>query len=194
MADGPFRSVRVRVDGEMAAADREVIGLALYKGLLTPSLGDRVNFVNCRVIFKERGVTVTDAHSDDAGEFQTVIQATLEAGTETHVVGGTVRRDGSFRLTEVDGYALDATPAGHLIVLKNPDLPGVVGRIGTILGDHQVNIAYLTWGRVEKQVGTALTVINIDSPLPEEGLATLCSDSAVSWARQIELPGATHPD
>ncbi|HWN81029.1 MAG TPA: NAD(P)-dependent oxidoreductase, partial [Candidatus Udaeobacter sp.] len=140
LVQGPPRALQVRFAGEVAELDTAMIGLGLFKGLLTPSLGDRVNYVNCRAILKERRVTVDMTRADDAGEFASMIEAKVESEGDTHTVGATFRRDGSFRLTQVDGYQLDASLAGTLIVLKNLDVPGVIGRIGTILGDHRVNI------------------------------------------------------
>jgi len=193
LAAGPPGAVRVRFAGEVASFATEVIALGLYKGLLTPSLGDRVNFVNCRAILKERRVSVEHTCSDGAGEFTSLIEVTVESAGTSHMVGGTFRRDGSYRLVAVDGYAIDATPAGALIVLKNQDVPGVVGRIGTILGRHDVNIATMTWGRRGERGEDALTVINIDSPLPAAAAAELARDPTVYWVRAVELPPAIRP-
>jgi D-3-phosphoglycerate dehydrogenase len=193
LAVGPPRAVRARFAGEVAALATEVIALGLYKGLLTPSLGDRVNFVNCRVVLKERRVSVEHICADDAGEFTSSIEVALDSEGGTHTVGGTFRRDGSYRLTAVDGYAIDATPAGAMIVLENQDVPGVVGRIGTILGRHEVNIATMTWGRRGRRGQDALTVINIDSPLPAAAAAELAHEPTVNWVRAVELPPAIRP-
>jgi D-3-phosphoglycerate dehydrogenase len=185
--------VRARFAGEVAELATEVIALGLYKGLLTPSLGDRVNFVNCRAVLKERRVTVEHTKSDDAGEFTGLIEVTVESAAGAHTISGTLRRDGSYRLTGVDGYAIDATPAGAMIVLENQDMPGVVGRLGTILGRHEINISTMTWGRRGARGKEALTVINIDSPLPAVAAAELARDSTVNWVRAVELPPEIRP-
>ncbi len=193
IAAGPPRAVHVRFAGDVAERATEVIALGLYKGLLSPSLGDRVNYVNCRAVLKERHVTVEHTCADDAGEYASLIEVTVESEVETHSVAGTFRRDGSYRLTAVDGYAIDATPAGSMIVLKNQDVPGVVGRIGTILGRHEVNIAFMTWGRRGERGRDALTVINIDSPLPAVAAAELAREPTVTWVRAVELAGSGRP-
>jgi D-3-phosphoglycerate dehydrogenase len=193
LAQGPPRAVHVRFAGEVAELGTEVLALGLYKGLLTPSLGDRVNLVNCRAILKERHVAVNHTRSDDAGEFSNLIQVTVESENSTHTVGGIFRRDSTFRLTEVDGYAIDASLHGGLIVLKNLDVPGVVGRIGTILGNRRVNIAFMTWGRRGERGQDALTVINIDSLLGPAGVAELAADPTVLWVREVVLPPSTQP-
>jgi D-3-phosphoglycerate dehydrogenase len=193
IAEGPLRAVHVRFAGEVAELETEVIALGLYKGLLSQSLGDRVNYVNCRGILKERHVAVHHTCSDDAGEFTSVIQVTVESEGSAHTVAGTFRRDGSYRLTELDGYAIDAIPQGAMIVLKNLDVPGVVGRIGTILGQHQVNIAYMTWGRRGERGEDALTVINVDSPVPPPGVEELAREVTVVWVRAAELPISSRP-
>jgi D-3-phosphoglycerate dehydrogenase len=187
LAQGPPKAVHVRFAGDVAELETEVIALGLYKGLLTPSLGDRVNLVNCRAILKERRVAVNHTRSDDAGAFSSVIQVTVESDTGTHTVGGTILRDLTFRLTEVDGYPIDASLGGGMIVLKNLDVPGVVGRIGTILGNRRVNIAFMTWGRRGERGQDALTVINIDSPLGAEGVQELAADPTVVWVREVML-------
>ena len=188
LAHGPPRAVHVRFAGDVAELETEVIALGLYKGLLTPSLGDRVNVVNCRAILKERHVVVNHTRSDDAGEFSSVIQVTVESEGGTHTVGGTFLRDLTFHLTEVDGYSIDASLAGGMIVLKNLDVPGVVGRIGTILGNRRVNIAFMTWGRRGERGQDALTVINIDSALGPAGINELATDPTVLWVREVMLP------
>lgn len=193
LTEGPPRAVHVRFAGEVANLETEVIALGLYKGLLSLSLGDRVNYVNCRAILKERHVAVHHTCSDDAGDFASLIEVTVESDPASHTVAGTFRRDGSYRLTEVDGYAIDAVPQGAMIVLKNLDVPGVVGRIGTILGQHQVNIAYMTWGRRGERGEDALTVINADSPLPQEGVDELAREVTVVWVRAIQLPSSARP-
>ncbi len=193
LAAGPPVAIHARFAGEVAGLATEVIALGLYKGLLTPSLGDRVNFVNCRAILKERRVTVEHTRSDEAGEFTSAIEVTAESAGARHTVGGTIRRDGSYRLVTVDGYAIDATPAGAMIVLKNQDVAGVVGRIGTILGRHQVNIATMTWGRRGGRGEDALTVINIDTPLPAAAADELAREPTVKWVRAVDLPPAMRP-
>ncbi len=147
LAEGPMRSVRVRFAGDVADLDTEVLALGIYKGLLSPTFGDRANYVNCRAILKERHVQVEHTRADDAGEFTSLVAIEVESEGTHHTVCGTLRRDLSYRLTAVDDYSIDASPAGAMILLKNKDVPGVVGRIGTILGEHQINIGFLTWGR-----------------------------------------------
>jgi D-3-phosphoglycerate dehydrogenase len=194
LVQGPPRGLQVRFAGEVAELDTAMIALGLFKGLLAPSLGDRVNYVNCRTILKERRVAVDLTSADDAGEFASVIEARVESEGDTHTVGATFRRDGSFRLTQVDGYRLDASLAGSLIVLKNLDVPGVIGRIGSILGDHRVNISHMTWGRRGERGEDALTVIGIDAPVPAPGLAALAAEPTVVWVRAVTLPGAARAD
>jgi D-3-phosphoglycerate dehydrogenase len=194
LASGPPRSLHVRFAGRVAELDTAMIALGLYKGLLTPTLGDRVNYVNCRAILKERRVAVDHTRADDAGELANVIESTLESEREAHTVGGTFRRDGTFRLTQVDGYLLDASLSGSLIVLRNRDEPGVIGRLGTILGNHQVNISHLTWGRRGERGQDALTVIGIDSALPAAGLEQLAAEPNVVWVRAVTLPPAPRSD
>jgi D-3-phosphoglycerate dehydrogenase len=194
LAQGPPKSIQVRFAGEVAELDTAMIALGLFKGLLTPSLGDRANYVNCRAILKERRVGVDLTRTDDAGEFASAIESRVENERDQHAVGATIRRDGSYRLTQVDGYRIDAELAGSLIVLKNQDVPGVIGRIGTILGDHRVNISHLTWGRRGVRGEDALTVIGVDTPLPAAGLAALAAEKTVVWVRSVTLPAAPGAD
>jgi D-3-phosphoglycerate dehydrogenase len=86
-----------------------------------------------------------------------------------------------------EGLAVDAPPRGEILVLRNPDVPGVVGAIGTMLGEAGLNIAHIAWGRDEEK-DEACTVINLDAPISDETLSLIRENPKVLWASVVKLP------
>jgi D-3-phosphoglycerate dehydrogenase len=95
------------------------------------------------------------------------------------------------RLVEIDGFQLEAIPSGHMVVILGEDVPGVIGAIGTALGERGINIASLANGRREIG-GQALTVVNVDTPLGEPALGDLAKLANVIWARLVRMPKAAN--
>jgi D-3-phosphoglycerate dehydrogenase len=112
------------------------------------------------------------------------------AGDSSHSLAGTIfgyggqAREG--RITEIDGFHLEATPRGHMLVMRNRDVPGVIGRVGTILGEGGVNISHFHLGRRERG-GEAMALIETDAAAGKETLQSLRGLEQVTSARQIEL-------
>jgi D-3-phosphoglycerate dehydrogenase len=104
-------------------------------------------------------------------------------------VSGTQFADGEARIVRIDGYRVDAVPHGHMLVARNEDVPGVIGFIGTVLGEADVNIAGMFNGR-ETIGGEALTVYNLDDPVPDEAIERLLDDERVIDVTQISLNGS----
>jgi hypothetical protein len=102
-------------------------------------------------------------------------------------VAGWITPAGTPRLARWEGLAVDAVPEGEILLLRNPDVPGVVGAIGTLLGDAGLNIAHITWGR-DPDAGEAFTVINLDGSLPPEMLDRIRAHPQVLWAEVVRLP------
>ena len=112
--------------------------------------------------------------------------AQVSAGTETQTASGLVFANGEGRITEIGNFSIEAVPHGCMLVTKNRDVPGVIGKIGTLLGDNEVNISRFYLGRQEKG-GEALAVVEVDSPLPEEVLEKLRNIEPVIAVKQVKL-------
>jgi D-3-phosphoglycerate dehydrogenase len=146
--------------------------IAVLKGLLTPILEHAVNYVNAPVLAKERGIEVKEVKSSDAGDFTSVIRVRVEAGKKSHRLAGTLFHRKDPRIIEIDNFQVEVTPEGHMILILNVDRPGVIGAVGQILGEHNINIARMQCSR-EERGGNALLIIGLDAPLPEDVLETI---------------------
>jgi D-3-phosphoglycerate dehydrogenase len=160
---------------------------AFLAGLLR-DMSARVNVVNALLIADERGIAVKTSylHGGANDPSPAVRTRVLTVGGE-HTVSGALfgaAREG--RITEIDGFRIEATPAGHMLVTRNVDVPGVIGRIGTILGERGVNISHFHLGRRERG-GEAMAVIETDAPPDDATLTDLRSAGQIISARRIAL-------
>jgi D-3-phosphoglycerate dehydrogenase len=150
----------------------------------------RVNVVNAFLIAEERGIEVIASYKRAGSEFAPAIRTRVITTNGEQVVAGTLfggpGHSGDGRITEINGFRIEAIPHGHMLVTRNHDVPGVIGRIGSILGEHSVNISRFHLGRRERG-GEAMAVIETDAPLKDETLNELRSFEQVISARQIEL-------
>jgi D-3-phosphoglycerate dehydrogenase len=189
LVDQPVSEVRIEFAGEVVDVDAAPVTRAFLAGLLR-DVSARVNVVNAFLIAEERGIKVTTTYVRKGGELAPAIRTEIRAGQSRRSLAGTLfgyggqRREG--RITEIDGFHIEATPHGHMLVTRNHDVPGVIGGIGTILGQGGVNISRFHLGRRERG-GEAMAVIEVDAPLSKETLQSLRSLEQVISAQPIEL-------
>ena len=189
LVDKAVSEVRIEYAGEIVDVDATPVTRAFLAGLLR-DVSARVNVVNAFLIAEERGIKVTTTYVRTSGDMSPAIHTEISAGQSTQTLAGSLfgyggqRREG--RITEIDGFHLEATPHGHMLVTRNHDVPGVIGGIGTILGQGGVNISRFHLGRRERG-GEAMAVIEVDAPLSRETLQALRSLEQVISASPIEL-------
>jgi D-3-phosphoglycerate dehydrogenase len=188
LVDSAVREVRIDFAGELVDVDAAPITRAFLAGLLR-DVSARVNVVNAFLIAEERRIGVTTAYvrSTDAPP---AIRTRIVSESGEQSVSGTVfaatggNREG--RITEINEFRIEAIPRGHMLVMHNRDVPGVIGRIGTILGDRGINISEFHLGRRERG-GEAMAVIEIDGGAGEETLDGLRSLKDILMVREIKL-------
>lgn len=189
MGESPVREVKLVYAGEIAEMDAAPVTRAFLSGLLR-DMSARVNVVNAFLIADERGIKVTSTYQRTGGELVSAIGTSVITGAGEQTLAGTLfEHPGSTadgRITEIDGFHIEAIPSGHMLVMRNRDVPGVIGRVGTILGECGVNISRFHLGRRERG-GEAMAVIEIDAPLDPAVLKDLRDLESVISARQIEL-------
>jgi D-3-phosphoglycerate dehydrogenase len=185
--DSAVREVRLEYAGEVAELDAAPVTRSFLAGLLR-DVSARVNVVNAFVISEERGIGVTASYKRaGAGDTSHAIltRVTTTAGEQT-LAGSLFGPGGEGRITEIDGFRIEAIPSGHMLVTRNRDVPGVIGHIGTVLGEGGINISRFHLGRRERG-GEAMAVIETDAALDDETLRKLHAFEPVISARQIEL-------
>ena len=135
---------------DAGALEFKPITAALLTGLLKKSLPEHVNVVNAPYLAKERGIRVSETISSDVEDYSSLITVELTTDKSKRQVAGTLFGRKEPRIVRVDDYRLEAVPSGYMLVFSNQDTPGVIGKIGTILGSNQINIAGMQLGRVAR--------------------------------------------
>ena len=197
--NGQLENIQITYTGRIAQGKTDLIRNAAIAGIFSDTEGENgVNRINAAAIAQERGIRL----QEDKKEFVTggsgsVLKLTLHSSAGDTSASATVLHGNSPRLLTYDGIDIEAPLNGTLVVIRNHDVPGVVGRIGTILGEHQINIANFALGRSTRSQkipqGQALAVVQIDVPSAQDAapaLAALKAVEAIASVRLIELGSA----
>jgi D-3-phosphoglycerate dehydrogenase len=156
--------------GEVGKLSTPPITISVLKGLLQYQT-EEVNLVNARMVAEERGIKVSESKTPKSEPYASLLKITVVTGNGESSVAGTVF-GGAPRIVQIDTFPIVAELSGGILMLRNQDVPGVIGRIGTFLGEKGINIAGLRLGRTEIG-GTAVSLINVDNVIPENTLAQL---------------------
>jgi D-3-phosphoglycerate dehydrogenase len=169
LISGSIKEVTIRYGGEVTRYTLNPLTIAVVKGLLTPICGETVNYVNAPAMAKERGIVVTESRSTQTEDFTNYIQVEIKTNSGTHSIMGTLFGNRLPRIVNINEFwGLDIDPHGTVIVIKNEDMPGVIGTLGTILGKNKINIAEMSLARIKKDGKMlALTTINTDSEVAD---------------------------
>ncbi len=154
--------------------------VAMLKGFLEVHQGPEVNLMIAPLLATERGIQVEEARGE-AGTYRNSLEATFFCGGRPLTIAGTVTEEGKMRIVEIGGFWIDFVPQGAVLLFSNFDRPGVIGRIGTLLGEAGVNIANFALGR-KNGSGQALGALQIDSGVPSHIVETLRRDADLIWA------------
>lgn len=183
---GPIAEVRITYVGEVTAHNTAPVTLAILKGLLQPMVGENVNYVNASFIAAERGIKIVEAKASKLEEFANLIALDIRADGSGFEIQGTLSARREPRIVKIDRYFVEAAPAGAMLVIKNYDRPGLIGALGTLLGEAKINIAGMTNGR-DKPGGMAVTVVNVDHDVPPKTLERIKKLAHVIDVKFIKL-------
>jgi D-3-phosphoglycerate dehydrogenase len=186
LAEGPIKEVTMKYLGDFQGLDMMPVTTAALTGILTLFLKEDVNFVNAPVIAKERGIKVTESRSVEAEDFTNLITIHVTTSKGTNKVSGTIFGKQEPRIVRINTFRLEAIPEGHLLLIFNKDKPGAIGSIGTVLGQHGINIARMHVGR-EKKGERNVIFLDTDTPTPPEILKELRALPLVKSVTPIEL-------
>jgi D-3-phosphoglycerate dehydrogenase len=189
LISGAVAEVKLEYAGELVDLNAAPVTRAFLAGLMR-AVSARVNAVNAFLIAEERGITVTTSYKRSSTDSVPAIRTRVVTNAGEHSLAGTLfgygeqARQG--RITEINGFHIEAIPHGYMLVMRNRDVPGVIGRVGTILGESGVNISRFHLGRREPG-GEAMAVIEVDVAIGKETFAALRDLEQVVSAVQIEL-------
>ena len=179
-------SISIKYSGKVAEMDTSLVTRAALKGYLERACGEEsVNYINAPGVAEKLGLTLNETRPSDKNEFTELIEIETTNEKETASISGTFY-GAAPRIVTINGHRVEADPVGHVLLVSNTDVPGVVGAIGTVLANHKANIATMCLSR--NQVGDlALTVLNLDDHLDESAREELLAYESVHSAKLVTL-------
>jgi D-3-phosphoglycerate dehydrogenase / 2-oxoglutarate reductase len=180
---GRVGSIELEFEGQIAQHDVNLLVAAAIKGVLQKFTEDRINAVNARLIAAGRGMNVIERRAPAHSSYTSLIKLRMHG----HEVGGTVLMDEP-RVVRIDAFRVDLVPDGRFLVSRHEDRPGIVGRVGTILGEYDVNIASMLVGR-DAPRGRAMMILAVDDPVAESVMDRLRGVDGMSDLHYVELLG-----
>ncbi len=186
ISEGAIEEIEITYKGELAKLDTKPVTLALVKGLLTPFLKEDVNYVNALFRAKERNIKVMEAKTEETEDFTSLISLKIKHTQGEALVEGTLFGKSEPRIVRINGFRLDALPEGHMLYIFNEDKPGVIGRIGTILGKYKLNIARMYVGQDPWKKRNVI-LLSLDTPPTKEALEELSNEESVYLVKTLEI-------
>ncbi len=180
-----IRKVRVEVIGDIAEYTKP-ISSAVLKGILKEMVDFPINIINASYVAKDRSIEVEEVPIKESQDFKHYIRIKIYTDEAERTVGGTIFENQFPKILQIDRFSLDLEPEGVMLVFENKDVPGVIGKIGTILGKYNVNIAGFKLGR-EKKGGIALGVLNLDSEAPDSVIQEVSSLPEIIFIKQVVI-------
>jgi D-3-phosphoglycerate dehydrogenase / 2-oxoglutarate reductase len=184
LCTGSIEQIEIEYSGDAARLDVAPITVAVLKGVLE-AVTDQVNMVNAPVIAQERGIRVIESKASRTADFASAISTRVQ-GCGDRLIVGAVFQGVQPRIVRIDDFMLEAIPEGPTLFITNRDQPGVVGVIGTILGNARINISRMQLA-LSRERGEAAMLVNVDAPPPDSVLETLRALPNVISARLLEL-------
>ncbi len=186
LAGGRVESLNVQLKGDVAQNDSQPVVIAALKGLLSHALQERVNYVNASIEAKERGIHVIETRDTTSRDYAGSLTLTAKGSLGEHAVTGVLLGGSEIRVTDVNDFPINVPPTRHMLFTLHRDMPGIIGKIGSLLGSFNVNIASMQVGRKIVR-GDAVMVLSIDDPLPEGILSEITKVPGVRDAYTVSL-------
>lgn len=185
LTESDLKSVTIEFEGHAAELNTKPLTAAILQGLLAPVL-DSVNMVNAPVMASERGIEVSEVRTERDGDYQTLVRLTVVTDEMSRSVAGTLFGGDRPRLVDVKGVPMEAELRKHMIYVTNEDKPGLIGGLGTVLGDAGLNIATFQLGRTEAG-GDAIALVEVDQAVPDQVLAAVAALPNVVQAKALNF-------
>ncbi len=180
----PIVSIKVSAQGDIAEY-LESLATFVTVGALADKTGETINYVNADFVAEQKGIKVETSDEPSSSAFKNLVSVRITTDKRVVDISATIFEEGVQRIVELNGFDLDVEPKGNFIIFKNTDVPGVIGKVGTILAQNSVNIADFRLGRNDK--GEALAVIITDSTVGDETLAQLAAMSECIRVDSVRL-------
>ncbi|NJL63766.1 MAG: phosphoglycerate dehydrogenase [Methylacidiphilales bacterium] len=186
LAGGRVELLNIRLQGELATNTSQPLVIASLKGLLHQALRERVNYVNASIEAKERGIRVIETRDASIRDYTGSLHLEATGNLGTHAVTGVLLGDSEIHLTNIDGFPINVPPSQHMLFTLHRDMPGIIGKLGSLLGSFNVNIASMQVGRKIVR-GDAVMALSLDDPLPDGILAEIIKVPGIRDAYTVTL-------
>lgn len=186
-----IKEIHISYEGELAKAEKKnrkdtrLITVAMLRGFLS-FFSEGVNYVNAQAMAKRMGIKMTESKTEDIENFSSLISITVRAEKKEKTVSGTLFGKDDPRIVKIDGYRVDASPSGYMLICSFIDKPRVIGPVGVILGDYGINIAGMQVGR-EKTGGDAVMVLNVDNFVSEDAVEEIKRVENIKDVKLVKL-------
>jgi D-3-phosphoglycerate dehydrogenase len=186
LADGHVRSAEVSYRGEIADRNVGVLTAAAVQGLLEPISDTPVNLVNARLLAQHRGLDIVETRSTTPEQYTSLVRVTVKTRAGATSVAGVIS-DGRANVVQIDDYELHLPPTpGYMLVTQHVDRPGIIGLVGTLLGQADINISSMQVGR-RRPRGQALMLLSVDEPVPPAVVDRIREAASVEVIKVIKL-------
>jgi D-3-phosphoglycerate dehydrogenase len=180
-------TLEVTYEGEIADYDCRVLTLAITRGVLAPVVDEPVSFVNAPQLAQMRGLDIRETKTSSTRDYVNLVSLRGRvSGRPVHVAGTLTGERGEARIVGIDDHSIEVPPSSHMLVVRNDDRPGIIGRVGTILGGAEVNIEDMRVGK-SPSGEAALMALTTSTPVPSEVVDALRAERGVVDAKAIEL-------
>jgi D-3-phosphoglycerate dehydrogenase len=186
LAQDHLTDLEIIYSGEIAELDVTVVTRSFLVGLLQPALEEPVNLVNVPLLAEARGMKIKESKSTTAEDYASLITTRVAWKGGEHVIAGTLFGRNDLRIVRMDEYRVDFEPAGYMLVADHHDRPGVIGKVGTLLGNEDINIGGMHVGRKTVR-GKALMILSVDSPIPPPVMKKICRLVSMYHCALVEL-------
>jgi len=187
LAEDGVHSVDIEYVGSISKQDTKLLTIAVLKGLFDGVVEEQVNYVNAPIFAEERGIEINESKKSSSQDYINVIRVRgRDGGDDVTVAGTLVGKKNQERFVNIYEFDIDMVPSKYMAFFKYEDVPGMIGKVGTILGKHNINIANMQVGR-KKIAGDALMGLNIDTPIPDEVLDEIREATGSSFAKFMVL-------
>ncbi len=186
ITSGAIREVSIEYIGEVTCVDNRPLTLSILKGMLTPILGEMVNFVNVPIHVKERSIKVRESVRSEAEDFTNLITVHVKTSETENLVAGTIFGKKDLRVVRINDFRLEAATEGHVLLIYNIDTPGTIGAIGSCLGRHNINISMMNVGQILDR-GQNIIFLRTDTPVPKNVVEELLAMDNVNVVQALRL-------
>ncbi len=187
LTDRPGNHLKIEYRGDISGYDTRLLDVSAQKGLLAPMVNEPLNFVNTPALARERGFRVETSRYSESADYTNLVVLRLESAEGESMASGTlVGPRMKPRLVGAMGFDMDIEPEKHMLFIRNEDVPGMIGKLGTALGEHGINIGNMAVGRGEPGSRAAMAV-TVDEPVPESVIEALLQIPGFKEARAVTL-------